>query len=243
MPIYPVNFYSKKKKANQQITFQPPWRHFSDFHSILLPLFRVCTALPNRISLNVTQLSELHKSASMAVVLIIKDPPTPRPPSKASLLFRRTAWFGVNAVERSHLCCRNVFPSYLTAKGHVAFWSPLAASVRRPVIPFYQNGLHYGSRSKFDADGLRWRERRAIARHHTLDYSHANLATRSLELMETNVDKKSLPSRDGCSHAIRLCHCGQTAFSSSSHFYSEAADEKRRAKSTQSQKIAPLRPW
>lgn len=81
-----------------------------------------------------------------------------------------------------------------------------------------------------------------MARHHTPDYSRANLTMRSLELMETNGDKKSLPSRDSGSHAIRLCHRSRAAFFSSFYLYSEASDEKRQAKSTQSEKIAPLRP-
>lgn len=71
-----------------------------------------------------------------------------------------------------------------------------ASSVRRPTRPFYRNSLYYGSLSKFDANSYRWRERRAMARNHTPDYSHANLTMRLLELMETNGDKKSLRSRD-----------------------------------------------
>lgn len=81
-----------------------------------------------------------------------------------------------------------------------------------------------------------------MARHHTPDYSYANLTLHSLELMETNGDKKSLRSRDSHSHAIRLCHGSRAAFFSGFYLYSEALDEKRHAKSTQSQKIAPLRP-
>lgn len=78
-----------------------------------------------------------------------------------------------------------------------------APSVRRPVCPFYRNGLHYGSLSKFDANSLRWRERRAMARHHMPHYSHANLTMRSLELMETNGDKKSgLPQ--SCNPSLSL---------------------------------------
>lgn len=115
-----------------------------------------------------------------------------------------------------------------------------ASSVRRPTRPFYRNSLYYGSLSKFDANSYRWRERRAMARNHTPDYSHANLTMRLLELMETNGDKKSLRSRD---NASRLCHRSRAAFSSTFYLYSEASDEKRHAKSTQSHKIGPLRPW
>lgn len=60
--------------------------------------------------------------------------------------------------------------------------------------------------------------------------------------METNDDKKPLQCQDGRSHVICLCHQSRAPFFSAFHLYSEALDEKRRARSTQSHNVSASRP-
>lgn len=108
----------------------------------------------------------------------MRDPPALLPLRTASCLFflfspRRLIW-----CERSlniTLMLSGHFTSSSTAMGRVAFWSPPPSSVRRPTRPFYRNGLHYGSLSKFDANSLRWWERRDGTA------SHAGIFSRKLD--------------------------------------------------------------
>lgn len=81
-----------------------------------------------------------------------------------------------------------------------------------------------------------------MARRRTPHYSHTNSTTCLCELIESNGDKTSQQSGDDRARAIRLCHRGRAAFLSAFDLDSEALDERRRARSTHSHKIAPLRP-
>lgn len=111
-----------------------------------------------------------------------------------------------------------------------------------PAWPFQRNSLHYGSFSTLDVNSWRLRGKHATPRRRVQDYPRVNLTTRSPKLMETNDDKKPLQCQDSRSHVICLCHQSRAPFFSAFYLYSEALDEKRRARSTQSHKISASRP-
>lgn len=188
---------------------------------------------------NTTKHSELHNSASCDVVLITQGPPAPQPPTTAACFWpRRLIW-----CERSlkiTLMLSGHFTSSSTAEGRVAFLSPPPQVCDDPLVHFNRNSLYHGSLSMFDANSYRWRERRAMARNHAPDYSHAKLDNAFVRV-NGNQWWQEVAAESG--HASRLCHRSRAAFSSTFYLYSEASDEKRHAKSTQSHTIGPLRPW
>lgn len=121
----------------------------------------------------------------------MRDPPAPLPPRTASCFFPPVPPDLVWTQPKDHTYAVRTFHVILDCRGARCILNAPAWSVRRPAPPFYRNGLYYGSLLKFDANGFGWCETHAMARHHMPDYSHANLTMRSLELMETNGDKKS----------------------------------------------------
>lgn len=133
----------------------------------------------NRISLYITQHSELHKSASLYVALIMQDRPALLPPRTAYCSFSAPPDL-VWTQPKDHTYTVRSFHIIFNCRGARCILNAPASSVRQPARPVYRNSLYYGSLSKFDANSLGWRERLAMAWHHMPDYSHANLTVRLL---------------------------------------------------------------
>lgn len=120
--------------------------------------------------------------------------------------------------------------------------APAASAPQPNVSILAKQPAHYGSFSTFDVNSLRLRGKHATPRRRMQDYPRVNLTMRSPNLMETNDDKKPLRCQDSRSHVICLCHQSRAPFFSAFYLCSEALDEKRRARSTQSHKISASRP-